>query len=87
MLPAEIRAGVANITVLGNFICLSQFFRRRVDSDSASHLWPATIREEWFNGKAYYRLHGQRLANVPSEPAHLPDSDFLRWHNENCFQG
>ncbi len=46
----------------------------------------AQIREEWFNGKAYYRLHGQRLANVPSEPAHRPDSNFLRWHNENCFQ-
>jgi putative restriction endonuclease len=45
------------------------------------------IREEWVNGKAYYRLHGQRLANVPSEPAHRPAPDFLRWHNENCFQG
>ena len=30
------------------------------------------IREEWVNGKAYYRLHGQRLASVPSEPAHSP---------------
>lgn len=45
------------------------------------------IREEWVNGKAYYRLHGQRLANVPSKPAHLPAPDFLRWHNENCFRG
>lgn len=45
------------------------------------------IREEWFNGKAYYRLHGHPLANVPSEPAYRPASDFLRWHNENRFQG
>lgn len=44
------------------------------------------IREEWFNGKAYYRLHGQRLANIPSEPTHRPASEFLRWHNENRFQ-
>jgi putative restriction endonuclease len=44
------------------------------------------IREEWVNGRNYYRLHGQRLMNVPSEPAHRPASDFLRWHNENCFQ-
>lgn len=45
------------------------------------------IREEWFNGKDYYRLQGQRLANVPSEPAYRPAADFLRWHNENRFQG
>ena len=45
------------------------------------------IREEWFNGKAYYRLHGQPLANIPSEAAHRPASDFLRWHNDNRFQG
>ncbi len=24
------------------------------------------IKEEWFNGKAYYRLHGQELANMPA---------------------
>lgn len=45
------------------------------------------IREEWVNGKVYYRLHGQHLANIPSEPIHRPGSDFLRWHNENRFQG
>jgi hypothetical protein len=45
------------------------------------------IREQWFNGKAYNRLHGQPLANVPSEAAHRPAPDFLRWHNDNRFQG
>jgi putative restriction endonuclease len=30
------------------------------------------IREEWFNGKAYYRLHGRPLANLPSDPTHRP---------------
>jgi len=45
------------------------------------------IREEWFNGKAYYRLHGQRLANVPGDSRHHPGTDFLSWHNENRFQG
>jgi putative restriction endonuclease len=44
------------------------------------------IREEWFNGKAYYRLHGKLLANLPDNPAHRPGASFLRWHNENCFQ-
>lgn len=45
------------------------------------------IREEWFNGKAYYRLHGQRLANLPADPREHPGEEFLAWHNENQFQG
>ena len=45
------------------------------------------IREEWFNGKAYYRLHGEELRNVPALPGQRPSADFLRWHNENRFQG
>jgi putative restriction endonuclease len=44
------------------------------------------IREEWFNGKAYYRLHGQELPNLPESLAERPASEFLRWHNENRFQ-
>lgn len=44
------------------------------------------IREQWFNGKPYYRLHGKTLLNVPQEPADRPSEDFLSWHNENCFQ-
>jgi putative restriction endonuclease len=45
------------------------------------------IKEQWFNGKPYYRLHGKTLPNVPQDPANRPGSDFLNWHNENCFQG
>lgn len=44
------------------------------------------IREEWFNGKAYYRLHGQSLANLPQEPDLRPSPAFLQWHNENRFR-
>lgn len=44
------------------------------------------IREEWFNGKAYYRLHGQVLANLPESVAERPSPDFLRWHNDNRYQ-
>lgn len=43
------------------------------------------IREEWFNGKAYYRLHGQKLARLPDNIEHRPAEAFLRWHNENRF--
>lgn len=44
------------------------------------------IREDWFNGKAYYRLHGQELANLPESVSERPSPDFLRWHNDNRFQ-
>lgn len=43
------------------------------------------IRDHYFNGKAYYRLHGQTLATLPSDSADHPDPGFLRWHNENRF--
>ncbi len=45
------------------------------------------IREEWFNGKAYYRLHGQPLPRLPEHPDHRPGEAYLRWHNENRFLG
>lgn len=45
------------------------------------------IREEWFNGAAYYRLHGQPLASLPEDPAHKPARMYLEWHNDNRFQG
>jgi putative restriction endonuclease len=44
------------------------------------------IREEWFNGKVYYRLHGERLANIPENPLDQPSAKFLSWHNENRFR-
>jgi putative restriction endonuclease len=45
------------------------------------------IREEWFNGKAYYRLHGEALAAVPNHPSERPGDEYLRWHNENVYVG
>src|SRR5215210_1183335 len=47
----------------------------------------AQIKEQWFNGKPYYRLHGKSLSNVPQELANRPSEEFLSWHNENCFAG
>jgi putative restriction endonuclease len=43
------------------------------------------IREEFQNGREYYKYHGEVLANVPREPTDRPATDFLRWHNENVF--
>ena len=45
------------------------------------------IREEWFNGKAYYRLHGSPLAVVPEQSWAKPGRSYLEWHNEHVFLG
>jgi putative restriction endonuclease len=39
------------------------------------------IKEEFSNGREYYRYHGQPLASVPADPHDRPAADFLRWHN------
>jgi putative restriction endonuclease len=44
------------------------------------------IREEWFNGKAYYRLDDTPLSVVPLQPSLRPDPDRLEWHFRNRFQ-
>ncbi len=44
------------------------------------------IKHQWFNGKAYYRLHGQPLQSLPKLPADRPRPDMLVWHNENVFE-
>lgn len=43
------------------------------------------IREEFENGKDYYRYHGNPLAVVP-RGIDQPNADFLSWHNENVFR-
>jgi putative restriction endonuclease len=45
------------------------------------------IKNEWFSGKTYYRLHGKPLSNVPQDPADRPSAASLSWHNANCFLG
>lgn len=44
------------------------------------------IREEWFNGKVYYRLDNSPLSVVPIHPSMRPDPDRLDWHYRNRFQ-
>ncbi|MDM8000923.1 MAG: HNH endonuclease [Dehalococcoidia bacterium] len=45
------------------------------------------IREEWFNGGAYYRLDGKPLSVVPLQNTEKPNPDLLDWHLRNRFQG
>ena len=44
------------------------------------------IKEEWFNGKVYYRLDNEPLSVVPLHPSMRPDPDRLDWHYRNRFQ-
>lgn len=44
------------------------------------------IREEFENGRDYYKYHGKGLANLPHNDTDLPEKKYLRWHNENLFR-
>lgn len=43
------------------------------------------IREEFENGRDYYRLHGNILLSLPDIESQRPARDALVWHNENRF--
>lgn len=45
------------------------------------------IKEQWYNGKAYYRLHDQPLAVIPKLESQRPDTEFLQWHLTERFVG
>jgi HNH endonuclease len=42
------------------------------------------IKEEFENGRDYYRMHGQ-IVTPPQSALSRPDTDALRWHNEDRF--
>jgi putative restriction endonuclease len=44
------------------------------------------IREEFENGRDYYRLHGSSVRQ-PENPIDSPAPQCLAWHNENVFRG
>ncbi|OGF63679.1 MAG: restriction endonuclease [Candidatus Fischerbacteria bacterium RBG_13_37_8] len=43
------------------------------------------IKEEYDNGKEYYKYHGQRMLIIPDEEYERPSPEFIQWHNENVF--
>lgn len=45
------------------------------------------IREEFENGREYYRHHGQSLTVMPEESWQRPDRDFIEYHNEQVYRG
>jgi len=47
----------------------------------------ARIKEEFSNGKEYYKYHGCSLANVPENTQNRPSEQYLEWHNLNVYKG
>ena len=45
------------------------------------------IKEQFENGRDYYRFHGQPTAVVPKATHEQPAPDFLRWHQEKVYLG
>jgi putative restriction endonuclease len=44
------------------------------------------IKEEFENGRDYYRMHGQPVT-PPQSALWQPDVSALRWHNDDRFLG
>lgn len=44
------------------------------------------VKEEFENGREYYRFHGLKLQNLPDSINDLPSQEFVKWHNEECFE-
>jgi putative restriction endonuclease len=44
------------------------------------------IKEEFENGREYYKFHGQTLVSLPKNILDMPDKENLVWHNENVFR-
>jgi putative restriction endonuclease len=45
------------------------------------------IKEEFQNGKEYYKYHGGSILNLPHRMQDRPDPGFIQWHNEYVFVG
>ncbi len=45
------------------------------------------IKEEYENGRDYYRYHGQHLIVVPPLTENRPSAQYLCWHREHLFKG
>ncbi len=43
------------------------------------------IREEYENGRDYYRMHGNRMQILPARGTDHPAPEFIEWHNEHIY--
>ena len=45
------------------------------------------IKEEFQNGREYYRFHGRELFTLPLNKKDNPAPQYIEWHNSNIFRG
>jgi putative restriction endonuclease len=45
------------------------------------------IKQEFENGREYYRYHGNSLLNLPKRVIDKPSNQFIEWHNQNIYKG
>jgi putative restriction endonuclease len=45
------------------------------------------IKQEFENGREYYRYHGNSLLNLPIRMINKPSNQFIEWHNQNIYKG
>jgi len=43
------------------------------------------IKEEFKNGREYYKFHGDKLQAVPANLIERPSKDYIEWHNQNIY--
>jgi len=44
------------------------------------------VKEQFENGKEYYRFDGKKLQNLPESLSEMPCEEFIRWHNEQRYE-
>jgi putative restriction endonuclease len=45
------------------------------------------IKEDYENGRDYYKFHGQQLMILPKNVTEFPAPEFLEWHQVNRYRG
>ncbi len=45
------------------------------------------IKQEYENGREYYRFNGLVLPNLPENPAERPSYAYIEWHNQHLYRG
>lgn len=45
------------------------------------------IKEEFENGKDYYKFEGHPLVTIPQQLNYRPNSNYIDWHNNNIYNG
>lgn len=45
------------------------------------------IKEEYQNGREYYKFHGRDLIHLPQKVFEQPANKYIEWHNSNIYRG